>query len=144
MRWRRVEERPAGGEDVKPTLEAAMEHFGVKFNSSRNTGMAQCPLHDDRTPSFSYRLDEGLWNCHSCSNGGDSFTLIAKYSEMQEQKELTFPEVKQYAKDHGLEEGAASVREETYTSRYGGGRRPTSKKPGRKPGGGYVPAWKRK
>jgi DNA primase len=144
VRWRRVEERGGGGEDVKPTLEAAMEHFGVKFNSSRNTGMAQCPLHDDRTPSFSYRLDEGLWNCHSCANGGDSFTLIAKYSEMQEGKELTFPEVKQYAKDKAIEEGAAPAREETYTSRYGGGRRPASKSSARKTGGGYVPAWKRK
>ncbi|WP_438470815.1 CHC2 zinc finger domain-containing protein [Streptomyces asiaticus] len=142
MRWRRVDER-AESDEPKPTLEATMEHFGVKFSPSRNIGMAACPLHDDRTPSFSYRLDEGLWNCHSCSNGGDSFTLIAKYSEMQEGKVLTFPEVKQYARDNGLEEGAAPAREETYASRYGGGRRAPGKKPTGKAGGGYIPAWKR-
>ncbi|MGW5130907.1 CHC2 zinc finger domain-containing protein [Streptomyces sp. NPDC004135] len=121
-----------------------MHHLGVDFNDQRNKGMAQCPLHEDNNPSFSYVLDEGLWNCHSCHHGGDSFTLIEEYHKEVERKELTFPEVKQYAKDNGLEEGAAPVREETYASRYGGGRRPASKRPGRKPGGGYVPAWKRK
>ncbi|MFF8845478.1 CHC2 zinc finger domain-containing protein [Streptomyces sp. NPDC015127] len=130
---------------MKPTLEATMEHFGVKFNSSRNTGMAACPLHDDRTPSFSYRLDEGLWNCHSCSNGGDSFTLIIKYHDMVEGKEITFPQAKDYARENRLdEESTGDGGGGGYTSRYGGGHRAAGKKPGRKTGDGYVPAWKRK
>ncbi|WP_031513740.1 CHC2 zinc finger domain-containing protein [Streptomyces sp. NRRL F-5123] len=143
MRFPRIDSGSAGA-DSKPVLAAVLHHFDVDFNDQRNSGMAKCPLHEDRTPSFSYRLDEGLWNCHSCSNGGDSFSLIAKYHAMQLGKELTFPQVKQYAKDHGLEEGAVVERNDGYSSRYGGGHRAAQKK-GRTPAaGGYVPAWKRK
>ncbi|MGW1040064.1 CHC2 zinc finger domain-containing protein [Streptomyces sp. NPDC002547] len=144
MRWHRVEER-GGGEELKPSLEAVMEHVGVQFNSMRNAGMAQCPLHDDRTPSFSYKLDEGLWNCHSCSNGGDSFTLIQKYLAEVEHKEVGFAGLKDYARDNGLYEGATTVsKDDGYRSRYGGGHRTADKKAGRKTGGSYVPAWRRK
>ncbi|MDX3525052.1 CHC2 zinc finger domain-containing protein [Streptomyces sp. ID05-39B] len=143
MRFHRIDSDRSGGTDSKPTLDAVMHHFDVDFNDQRNTGMAKCPLHDDNTPSFSYRIDEGLWNCHSCSNGGDSFTLIEKYHEMQLGKAIDFKQAKAYAKEHGLEEGAVA-KETSYTSRYGGGRRTPSKAAGKKPGGGYVPAWKRK
>ncbi|MEV5330884.1 CHC2 zinc finger domain-containing protein [Streptomyces werraensis] len=144
MRFHRIDSDRSGGTDSKPTLEAVMHHFDVDFNDQRNTGMAKCPLHDDNTPSFSYRLDEGLWNCHSCGNGGDSFTLIEKYHSEQLSKEISFKEAKAYAKEHGLEEGAVASKEDGYTSRYGGGHRAARKKAGNKPGGGYVPAWKRK
>lgn len=143
MRFHRVGDRDQGGETSKPTLDAVMHHFDVDFNDQRNTGMAKCPLHDDNTPSMSYRIDEGLWNCHSCGAGGDSFTMIQKYHEDQLSKAIDFKQAKAYAKEHGLEEGAVA-KETGYTSRYGGGHRTAGKKPGQKPGGGYVPAWKRK
>lgn len=146
MRFRRIDADRSGGTDSKPTLEAVMHHFDVDFNDQRNTGMAKCPLHEDNTPSFSYRLDEGLWRCHSCGNGGDSFTLIEKYHAEQLGREIGFKQAKDYAKQHGLEEGAvaSSSSEDSYTSRYGGGHRAARKKTTSKPGGGYVPAWKRK
>jgi DNA primase len=143
VRFRRIDSDPSGGETSKPTLDAVMHHFDVDFNDQRNTGMAKCPLHDDNTPSMSYRLDEGLWNCHSCGKGGDSFSMIQEYHAEQLSKQLGFPEVKAYAKEHGLEEGAVA-KQDSYVSRYGGGHRAASKKPGQKPGSGYVPAWKRK
>ncbi|MFF4054590.1 CHC2 zinc finger domain-containing protein [Streptomyces sp. NPDC001708] len=143
MRFHRIDSDRGEGTDSKPTLDAVMHHFDVDFNDQRNSGMAKCPLHDDNTPSFSYRLDEGLWNCHSCSNGGDSFTLIEKYHSMQLDTEIDFKQAKAYAKEHGLEEGAVA-KESSYSSRYGGGHRAAQKKTGKKPGSGYVPAWKRK
>ncbi|MGW3323859.1 CHC2 zinc finger domain-containing protein [Streptomyces virginiae] len=143
MRFHRIDSDRGEGADSKPTLDAVMHHFGADFNNMRNSGMAKCPLHDDNTPSFSYRLDEGLWNCHSCGNGGDSFTLIEKYHELQLHKTLDFKQVKAYAAEHALEEGAVA-KSDGYASRYGGGHRAAQKKSGRKPGGGYVPAWKRK
>lgn len=142
MRFHRIDNDHSGGETSKPTLDAVMHHFDVDFNDQRNTGMAKCPLHDDNTPSMSYRLDEGLWNCHSCGKGGDSFTMIQEYHAEQLNKQLGFKETKAYAKEHGLEEGAVA-KQDSYTSRYGGGHR-AAKKPGQKPGSGYVPAWKRK
>ncbi|MFI5863584.1 CHC2 zinc finger domain-containing protein [Streptomyces sp. NPDC051546] len=143
MRFQRIDSDRGEGSDSKPTLKAVMHHFDVDFNDQRNSGMAKCPLHDDNTPSFSYKLDEGLWNCHSCSNGGDSFTLIEKYHELQLDKTLDFKQAKAYAAEHGLEEGAVA-KSDGYVSRYGGGHRAAQKKPRRKTGGGYVPAWKRK
>jgi DNA primase len=142
VRFHRIDSDHSGGETSKPTLDAVMHHFDVDFNDQRNTGMAKCPLHDDNTPSMSYRLDEGLWNCHSCGKGGDSFTMIQEYHAEQLNKQLGFKETKAYAKEHGLEEGAVA-KQDSYTSRYGGGHR-AAKKPGQKPGSGYVPAWKRK
>lgn len=142
MRFHRIDSDRSGGETSKPTLDAVMHHFDVDFNDQRNTGMAKCPLHDDNTPSMSYRLDEGLWNCHSCGKGGDSFSMIEEYHIEQLNKKLSFPEIKAYAKEHGLEEGAVA-KQDSYVSRYGGGHR-AAKKPGQKPGSGYVPAWKRK
>jgi DNA primase len=142
VRFHRIDNDHSGGETSKPTLDAVMHHFDVDFNDQRNTGMAKCPLHDDNTPSMSYRLDEGLWNCHSCGKGGDSFSMIQEYHAEQLNKQLGFKETKAYAKEHGLEEGAVA-KQDSYTSRYGGGHR-AAKKPGQKPGSGYVPAWKRK
>jgi DNA primase len=144
VRFHRIDSDRSGGSDSKPTLDAVMHHFDVDFNDQRNTGMAKCPLHDDNTPSFSYRLDEGLWNCHSCGNGGDSFTLIEKYHTEQLGKVIDFKQAKAYAKEHGLEEGQVAAKSDGYTSRYGGGHRAAQKKPGKKTGSGYVPAWKRK
>ncbi|ATI18822.1 DNA primase [Streptomyces phage Diane] len=143
VRFHRIDSDHSGSETSKPTLDAVMHHFDVDFNDQRNTGMAKCPLHEDNTPSMSYRLDEGLWNCHSCGKGGDSFTMIQEYHAEQLRKELGFKEAKAYAKEHGLEEGAVA-KSDGYTSRYGGGHRAANKKPGKKPGSGYVPAWKRK
>lgn len=146
MRWHRVEERSGGGADEsKPSLTATLHHFDVDFNDQRNTGMAKCALHDDNTPSMSFRLDEGLWNCHSCGKGGDSYTLIIEYHREQLSKEIDFKGAKDYAREQAIEDGEAGPREESYTSRYGGGHRAPSKRTGqKKPGGGYVPAWKRK
>lgn len=32
--------------------------------------MLHCPFHEDRTPSFSIHLDEGVWHCFSCQDSG--------------------------------------------------------------------------
>ncbi|MFB8350971.1 CHC2 zinc finger domain-containing protein [Streptomyces niveus] len=144
MRWHRVEERSGGGDGSKPSLMATMHHFDVDFNDQRGIGMAKCALHDDNTPSMSFRLDEGLWNCHSCGKGGDSYTLIIEYHRDQLGKEIDFKGAKDYARERAIEESAADPREEGYSSRYGGGHRAPRKRPGQKPGGGYMPAWKRR
>lgn len=145
MRFHRVGERDSsGGDDSKPSLTATMHHFEVDFNDQRNTGMAKCPLHDDNTPSMSYKLDEGLFLCHSCGKGGDSYTLIVEYHRDQLNKEINFKGAKDYARAQAIEESEAGPREDSYTSRYGGGHRAASKRSDKKTTGGYVPAWKRK
>lgn len=36
---------------------------------------AQCPIHEDRTPSFRVNPDKGFWFCHGCGAGGDVVEL---------------------------------------------------------------------
>ncbi|MFA4927096.1 MAG: DNA primase [Patulibacter sp.] len=41
---------------------------------NRMTGL--CPFHDERTPSFSVNVDEKLFHCFGCGEGGDIFRYI--------------------------------------------------------------------
>ncbi|MEU8621442.1 CHC2 zinc finger domain-containing protein [Streptomyces sp. NPDC048623] len=139
MRYRRIGEREHGDDENKPSLEAVMEHFEVDFNSERNTGMAKCPLHDDNTPSMSYKLDAGLWKCHSCGEGGDSYTMIML-------KEKTdFRGARALAATLGLPAGAAGGSDPgVRRSAYGGGRSVSPRKGARPGGGSFRPTWRRR
>jgi DNA primase len=46
------------------------ELLGPSRGSAMNR-MFSCPLHEDRTPSLSINMEEGLWKCHSCGEGGN-------------------------------------------------------------------------
>lgn len=46
-----------------------------------------CPFHDERTPSFHYNVDKGVYQCFGCGAKGDLFDLIGTI------KELSFKEV---------------------------------------------------
>jgi DNA primase len=35
-----------------------------------------CPFHDEKTPSFTVRIDKGLFFCHGCGKGGDTITYV--------------------------------------------------------------------
>ena len=120
-------------DDTKPLLTAVFDHYDVEYGD-RTTGMTNCPLHEDRTPSLSFNLDKGLWRCHSCGEGGDSYRLI-------ERKEQTdFKGAREYAERIGFAEGGGAS--EQYVSRYGGRRSaPSKSRPAS--GQGYTPAWRR-
>ncbi|MEU8133214.1 CHC2 zinc finger domain-containing protein [Streptodolium elevatio] len=116
-----------------------MQHYGVDFNPARNTGMVRCLLHEDRTPSMSYRLDEGLWNCHSCGAGGDSYSMIMK------KEDTDFRGARALAASLNLAEGDAGGSGDDLSGARYGRRRAVSPRPGnRSSGGGYIPAWRRR
>jgi hypothetical protein len=143
MRWREV-----GGSkkttsfdsasDEKPELSAVLDHYQVDFNPERATGMGRCPLHEDNTPSMSYNTDKGLWRCHSCGEGGDSYNMIMK-------KEGTdFRGARAIAATLGLPAGGAGGSDsELRGSRYGGSRSVPARKGAGSNGGGYQPRWRR-
>lgn len=58
-------------------------------SSLKDTGKDQalglCPFHDDKHPSLSINLEDGLYNCFSCGAKGDVFTFY------QELKKVDFP-----------------------------------------------------
>ncbi|WP_308402416.1 CHC2 zinc finger domain-containing protein [Streptomyces sp. TBY4] len=123
------------GDQPRPDLVAVLEHYGV---SMTRTGMVACPLHEDRTPSCSVDENKGLWKCHSCGQGGDSYTLIM-------QKESTsFVGARTLAASLGLPADDAGGGDEHLSGSSYGGRRPVpGRSRDRRGGGGYVPAWRR-
>jgi DNA primase len=52
---------------MQDLVETALGH---PVRSYGENAMARCPLHEDRTPSLSVNLTNGLWMCFSCSEKG--------------------------------------------------------------------------
>lgn len=71
---RRVSSAQQGDNSDKPSLELVLKQYGIKVD--RNRHVIQCPLHDDSSPSFSYDIDKGLWNCFAGCGGGDVYTFV--------------------------------------------------------------------
>lgn len=47
------------------------ELLGQRARGNAVNASFLCPFHDERTPSFSIHLDEGLWYCFGCSRKGN-------------------------------------------------------------------------
>jgi len=109
----------------KPDLVAVFEHYGVIVSRS----MVSCPLHEDYTASCSVNKGKGVWNCHSCGQGGDAWTLI------QLKESVDFAGAKAFVEGLGLTTGRV-VSNESTGSRYGGGQRSTSAS------ATYKPSWR--
>ncbi len=56
----------------------AGEHTKLKKRGRRMIGL--CPLHKEKTPSFSVDPDQGLFYCFGCSRGGDAIKLHMQLS----------------------------------------------------------------
>lgn len=121
-------------DEDRPDLTAVLEHYDVR-TKDRMKYMTNCPLHEDRTPSLSVNADKGLWNCHSCGESGDVWSLLMK------KEGVGFAEATALAGSLGFGTAGTDRPEEFTGSAYGGRRRKAGDK--RKPGSGYVPAWRR-
>lgn len=75
MRLRNGASVPEQAEDTKPDLEEVLAHYGCY---APHDGKYLCLVHDEDNPSMNVQLREGLWFCHSCGEGGDSWSLIMK------------------------------------------------------------------
>ncbi|MDX1503016.1 MAG: DNA primase [Thermoanaerobaculia bacterium] len=53
--------------------EIAGEHTRLRRAGQRATGL--CPLHKEKTPSFSVDVNRGLFYCFGCGQGGDAIRL---------------------------------------------------------------------
>ena len=49
-----------------------IQKFRLTLNGQA-TGL--CPLHDDRNPSFSCNVNDGIWKCHGCGKSGNAQQL---------------------------------------------------------------------
>ncbi|MFC4089381.1 CHC2 zinc finger domain-containing protein [Micromonospora sp. GCM10011541] len=112
----------------------------MQVNPYKVSQMVRCPLQgEDRTPSMSINTNTGLWNCHSCGKGGDSYNLI------MEKEGVDFRGASNLAASVGFATGDAGGSDQGVRgSSYAGSRKLPGGKGGRKSGGGYVPAWRRR
>ena len=77
-------------------VEIVSAHTDLRKQGVRFVGL--CPFHDERTPSFSVKPDEGFYYCFGCEAGGDTIRFV------QEKEGLAFPDaVESLAERYGVE-----------------------------------------
>ena len=64
--------------DAIDIVEIASEHTRLKRSGRSYTGL--CPLHKEKTPSFTVDPEQGLFYCFGCGQGGDAIKLFMQLS----------------------------------------------------------------
>jgi DNA primase catalytic core len=86
--------------DIDKILELDIVNVIGKYITLKKKGVnyqACCPLHGEKTPSFSVSSVKGIFKCFGCGKGGNLITFV------MENEKLSFPEaVKKIASDHHI------------------------------------------
>lgn len=90
------------------------EYIPLKKAGSNFKGL--CPFHQEKTPSFVVSPERQIWHCFGCGKGGDAFSFLMEYENMD------FPEaLRTLAKKTGVklqgydfQKGAFSQKEKIY------------------------------
>jgi len=60
-------------------IKAILDKYNIEIHAERtNNYDCCCPIHHDKTPSFSINKESGLWLCRSACGSGNIITLISK------------------------------------------------------------------
>ncbi|MHB9155093.1 MAG: DNA primase [Endomicrobiales bacterium] len=62
-------------------VELVREYIPTLKRSGRNW-KANCPFHNEKTPSFMVNAEKGIFHCFGCHAGGDAFTFVMKMDNL--------------------------------------------------------------
>lgn len=65
----------------------------VRLRKRGSNYIANCPFHNEKTPSFSVSQPKGIYKCFGCGRGGNAVTFV------QEHEKLTYPEAIRWLAD---------------------------------------------
>jgi len=65
----------------------------VRLKKRGSNYIANCPFHNEKTPSFSVSASKGIYKCFGCGKGGNVVTFI------QDHEKLTYPEAIRWLAD---------------------------------------------
>ena len=86
----------------KIDLVAFIQEFLPLKKAGRNF-RANCPFHNEKTPSFMVNPERQRWHCFGCQKGGDAYTFLMEYERLE------FPEaLRTLSKRTGIELRARS------------------------------------
>src|SRR3989344_9432819 len=66
----------------KTDLIALISEFIPLKKTGRNF-KANCPFHNEQTPSFVVSPERQIWHCFGCGKGGDAFTFLMEYENLE-------------------------------------------------------------
>ena len=81
--------------DYQRIFEFDFEIQKIRYRGNQGQGL--CPFHDDRNPSLSWSIENGLWTCFSGCGSGNTYQFAER---------LNLPNPTQY-----IEESIGSLKE---------------------------------
>lgn len=68
------------------TMQMVLDKYGIKYNAF---GKACCPIHNEKTPSFSIYADGKKFKCFGCDANGSVIDFIKAYEHIDTRSAIT-------------------------------------------------------